>query len=361
MCGAENAEARLPMTSLRTQLRENWPDAARLLAAAMLAYALARALGLHEAHWAVLTALITARGHAGGTARAGLERLAATIAGAALATAAASARHAFAIDQAVVLFAALAPLCLLVAVRPNYRGAPVAALIVLSAGPAAGLGPLGTALLRTGEIAIGAVASVLVSAVVFPSRGKARPRAHAATILRFVSRWLRQLSGSDGPGEDRTEALREAIRKELRELTILAHTSGWRKLQDRDTARLLKIVSAVHADTGFLARALARKPLEGVAQSLREPLDSVLDALAAAFEQGADALGGSAPAPSREAVDAALKALAAKARETADRIEPRHAHALVYVVGALATDVGLLASIAGEAEAQQTPQSTALS
>jgi hypothetical protein len=56
-----------------------------------------------------------------------------------------------------------------------------------------------------------------------------------------------------------------------------------------------------------------------------------------------------------------LKALAAKARETADSIELRHAHALVYVVGALATDVGLLASIAGEAEAQQTPQSTALS
>lgn len=361
MCGAKKGGALLPMTSLRSQLRENWPDAARLLAAAMLAYALARALGLHEAHWAVLTALVTARGHAGGTARAGVERLVATIAGAALATAAASARHAFQIDQALILFVALAPLCLLVAVRPNYRGAPVAALIVLSAGPAAGLGPLGTALLRTGEIAIGAVASVLVSAVVFPSRGKARPRGHAAAILRSVSRWLRLLSAGDGVGEDCTEVLRETIRKELRELTILAHTSGWRKLQDRDLARLLKIVSAVNADTGFLARALARKPLDRVAQVLREPLDGVLDALAAAFERSADALGGSAAAPSREEVGAALKNLAAKARDAADGVEARHVHALLYVVGALAADVGLLAAITGEAEPERTAGAPAVS
>jgi uncharacterized membrane protein YccC len=338
------------MTSLRTQLGENWPDAARLLAAAMLAYALAQALQLREAHWAVLTALVTARGHAGGTARAGFERLAATIAGAALATAAASARHALQINQAVILFAALAPLCLLVAVRPNYRGAPVAALIVLSAGPAAGLGPLGTALLRTAEIAVGAIASVLVSALVFPSRSRMRPRAHAATILRSISRWLRLLSGGDTGGQDRTEPLREAIRKELRDLTILAHTSGWRKLQDRELAHLLKIVSAVNADVGFLARALARKPLEGVAQALRDPLDDTLHALADAFEQSAEILVENKPPPSRDAIDAAMKNLAATARDAGERIESRHVHALLYLVGALAVDLRMLAAISGDAE-----------
>jgi len=335
------------MTSLQTQLSENWPDAARLLAAAMLAYALAQALQLHEAHWAVLTALVTARGHAGGTARAGFERLAATIAGAALATAAASARHALQINQAVILFIALAPLCLLVALRPNYRGAPVAALIVLSAGPAAGLGPLGTALLRTAEIAIGAIASVLVSALVFPSRSKARPKAHAATILRLISRWLRLLCGGDGAGEDRTEPLREAIRKELRELTILAHTSGWRKLQDRDLARLLKIVSAMNADAGFLAR----KPLDGVAQALREPLDDVLQKQADAFEQSAEALVRSTPTPSRDAIDAALKMLAASARDVADNVEARHVHALLYLLRVLTGDLEHLSAMLSNAPA----------
>src|SRR5438445_797509 len=58
-----------PRTDWRALVRENWPDAVRLFAAALLAYLLARLLGLREVHWAVLTALITARGHAGGHAR----------------------------------------------------------------------------------------------------------------------------------------------------------------------------------------------------------------------------------------------------------------------------------------------------
>jgi len=87
------AKTRLPRFDWRAQLRENWPDAVRLFAAALLAYVLARLLGLHEVHWAVLTALITARGHAAGTARAGLERLIATVAGALLATACCCSPH----------------------------------------------------------------------------------------------------------------------------------------------------------------------------------------------------------------------------------------------------------------------------
>jgi hypothetical protein len=54
--------------SWRRRMRSGLPDAVRMLIAAMLAYALAHALQLREAHWAVLSALITGRAQAGGTA-----------------------------------------------------------------------------------------------------------------------------------------------------------------------------------------------------------------------------------------------------------------------------------------------------
>ncbi len=329
-----------PPRSWRVRLWETWPDAVRLLSGAMLAYLLARLLSLHEAHWAVLTALITSRGHAGGTARAGVERLIATVAGAGLAIAVAWLRHAWQIDSGIVLFLALAPLCLLVAVKPNYRGAPVAALIVLSAGPAAGMGPLDTALLRTGEIALGAIASMIVSAVVFPSRSQAKPKAHAAAMLRLLAQSLR-VSLLEGENEGkRVEHLREEIRHELRELTILAHTSGWKKMQDKGLERLLKTVSVLHADVGFLTRAVARKPLAPVVAALREPVDAVAQSLIAAAGQAAQALTAGSPFPAGEDIDAKLEALAAAAREASSHAEPRHVHLLTYLLRTVSGDLG---------------------
>ena len=63
---ASTAPTDEPLRNWRVRLWETWPDAVRLLSGAMLAYVLARLLSLHEVQWAVLTALITARGHAGG-------------------------------------------------------------------------------------------------------------------------------------------------------------------------------------------------------------------------------------------------------------------------------------------------------
>jgi uncharacterized membrane protein YccC len=331
-----------PARNWHARLAETWPDAVRLLAGAMLAYLLARILSLHETHWAVLTALITARGHAGGTARAGVERLIATVAGAGIAIAAAWLRHAWHLDSGVILFVALAPLCFLVAIKPNYRGAPVAALIVLSAGPAAGMGPFETALLRTGEIALGAIASMIVSAIVFPSRSKAKPRAHAAAVMRLLAQWLRTLVAEDGAFGKHVERLREEIKHELRELTILAHTSGWKKMQDKELERLLKIVSALNADIGFLARAIARRPLAPVVGELRQPTGDVMRSLIVAIEQTGMALTNHAPPAGGDEIDAQLKALGSAAREAADRVESRHAHALIYLLRTVSIDLGIV-------------------
>ena len=328
-----------PLRNWRVRLWETWPDAVRLLSGAMLAYVLARLLSLHEAQWAVLTALITARGHAGGTACAGVERLIATVAGAGLAIAVAWLRHAWQVDSGVVLLIALAPLCLLVAVKPNYRGAPIAALIVLSARPAVGMGPLDTALLRTGEIALGAIASMIVSAVVFPSRSKAKPKAHAAAVLRLLARSLHLSFCENENDGKRVDRLREDIRHELRELTILAHTSGWKKMQDKGLERLLKTVSVLHADVGFLTRAAARKPLAPVVAALREPVDEVVRSLIANAGQAAQALTTGVPFPAGDDIEAKLEALASAARDASSHAEPRHVHLLIYLLRTVSADL----------------------
>lgn len=323
--------------SWRRRMRAGLPDAARMLVGAMTAYVLAHLLQLHEAHWAVLSALVTGRAQAGGTARAGLERLFATIAGAALAAAVAAVR-AWHVDGAVLLFCVLAPLCLLVTLKPAYRAAPVAALIVMSSGPIAGAGPLGTAILRTTEIALGALASVLVSLVVFPSRARAKAHEHAAAILHRLAEWLRCIAQADG-GQG-TEKLREDLRAELREMTVLAHTAGWRRKRDGQTVRLLRVLTALHGDVGFLARAVARKPLnvDASCAELALPLRAIarqMDDIGAAATSGG-------PLPSSAELRAALKNSAAATTLERDPIPAfllrSIAIALAHVAAALSPD-----------------------
>jgi len=288
--------------SWRRRLRVGLPDAARMLLAAMLAYVLAHALHLREVHWAVLSALITGRAQAGGTARAGAERLLATIAGAALAAAAAAAR-AWQVDGALLLFGVLAPLCLLATLKPAYRTAPIAALIVLSSGPIAGAGPLGTAIERTTEIALGALASVAVSLAVFPSRARAKVDEHGAAILHRLAQWLRLMPGEHAAGE--AEKLREELRGELRELTVLVQTSGWRRRREEYGARVLRALMALHGDVGFLARTLARQPLRIDAGAVE--FTQALQALAGQMDRVATASANRETLPAADEVRAALR------------------------------------------------------
>ena len=316
-------------------MRVGLPDAARMLAAAMLAYLLARLLQLHEAHWAVLSALVTGRAQAGGTARAGVERLLATIAGAALAAAVAAIR-AWHVDGGVLLFAVLAPLCLLVALKPAWRAAPIAALIVLSSGPVAGYGALDTAILRTVEIALGALASVAVSLSVFPARGEARARDHAAAILHRLAHWLRGIGSASEDAAD--EKLRDQLRADLRELGVLAHTAGWRRRRDAHAARLLRVLTALHGDVGFLARSVTRKSLQvGADGALAAPLH----ALAAQLDAAGNAASAGGALPAAAEVRAAVQQAAAGSAHDAAPVE---AFLLRSVLIGLLHVIGVLAS-----------------
>jgi uncharacterized membrane protein YccC len=66
-------------------LREDWPDALRMVISTVLAAAVATILHLPEMYWAVLSAVIVSRPGAGGSAKAGASRLIGTVFGSAVA------------------------------------------------------------------------------------------------------------------------------------------------------------------------------------------------------------------------------------------------------------------------------------
>ena len=67
---------------------------------------------------------------------------------------------------------ALVPLTLVAALRPNYRIAPLTAVIVLLTPGAQQLGPLGSAFYRIFEITLGSVVGLGVSLVLLPARAQ---------------------------------------------------------------------------------------------------------------------------------------------------------------------------------------------
>ena len=291
---------------LAARLRRGWPDALRMVLAAVGSFALSQALHLPEAFWAVLTALVAARPHAAGTARAGVDRLIGTIAGAAVATAFALTH--MQLTQFELLFAVLVPLCLLVAVHENYRAAPIAALIVLSGGMM-GHSPLGTALYRTSEIAVGALVAFIVSALVMPKRGDNKALEHASAAVKLLSCLVGPALVPREGAETFTDGVKEKLRGELRQLMVLTHTSRWKRRAETGVSKLTRLLSALNADVGFIERTVGRPPVQEEAAAFAGPVREIANAFESLLSQVAKAFVGDAQAPKTEALDRAIDAL----------------------------------------------------
>jgi uncharacterized membrane protein YccC len=273
--------------SVRRGAAVDWRDPLRMTVAAVAAFALARSAGLPEGHWAVLTSLIVTRPHLGATMGAAGDRLVGTLGGAALATGVASLRL-WHLPEIVLLLAAVAPLAALVAWRGAYRTAPIAAVIVLSAGPGEGAA-LVAALLRVAEIALGAAIGAAVYFLLFRTDA-----AHRAE--RLAARLLRQLGEMLTPGAEHLDALVEASRAGNRALALLARTAGWDRAGARRAETLARLMARLHADIGFIVRVRRAAPAAGAAWfAAAAPLRERAGALAAALETGAP-LPESAPA-----------------------------------------------------------------
>jgi uncharacterized membrane protein YccC len=167
----------------------------RMMISTTLAYALATALRLPQGYWAVLTAIIVTQNSVGGSLKAAIDRLVGSICGALVGTLAAvllPARTPVALG--LVLVAAMTPLVLLIAYAPNYRIAPVTAIIVLLSSGSATLGPLGYALDRVLEITLGSVVGVTVSVLIAPARAFLQLREAAAETALLLAQILKALA-----------------------------------------------------------------------------------------------------------------------------------------------------------------------
>ena len=328
------------------RIRRGWPDALRMVLSAVGSFALSQALHLPEAFWAVLTALVAARPHAAGTARAGVDRLIGTVAGAAVATAFALTHlH---LTQLEMMFAVLVPLCLLVAVHENYRAAPVAALIVLSGGMMGG-SPLNTALYRTSEIAVGALVAFIVSALVMPKRGEHKAFAHAGAVAKLLSRLVGVALVPQEGAATFTEHVKEKLRAEMRQLAVLTHTSRWTRGHKTGEGKLTRLMAALNADIGFIERTIVRSPVKEEAASFAAPLRNIAAEFQNVLTQASQAFAGDAPAPRMDAIDRALATLNASPATESDaaRALPQH---LIFLLGTLREDCRKLCGLIAMAE-----------
>lgn len=132
----------------------DWRDPVRITLGGTAAYGLALALGLPEAMWSVMTALIVLRAPSGRSLHAGRDRLFGTLLGALIALATVPLRR-WDVPDPVLVALVLAATSSLVLWRRSLAAAPVAAIIVVSAGMGEH-SALAVALLRVAEILLGA-------------------------------------------------------------------------------------------------------------------------------------------------------------------------------------------------------------
>lgn len=148
--------------------RSQWQQAARLLAACALAGVPGALLNIPEWYWSLITVIAVMQPDLSHTMSAGRDRVIATVIGACTGLLMILLRSR-GLPEMPLFIAAMVPLALLVGISPNLRLA-CTTLIVVFLIPG-GSDPYGRALFRVIDILAGTVASVAISAVLFPRQG----------------------------------------------------------------------------------------------------------------------------------------------------------------------------------------------
>jgi uncharacterized membrane protein YccC len=163
--GAGLSRAALAKAAAR---KSEWRHAIRVSSAVVAAYALATLLHLPQGYWAVFTAVIIVQASLGATITASIERFMGTVVGAAAGAGAAMLHARYPAAGAPILAVTAALLAFLAAVRPEFKVAPVTAVIMLIG--TANHPPLLTALLRVTEITVGSLVGIATTLLIFPAR-----------------------------------------------------------------------------------------------------------------------------------------------------------------------------------------------
>lgn len=251
---------------------------ARALAAVGLAWLGAKSLGLPQAHWAAISALVVVQGTLGMSVRAGRDRMLATAFGAAMGALAGLA-HVHSWAEPLVWIAALLPPVALARARREFSTAPIAAIIVI-ASAAPNVSPLMVALLRIGEISVGAVIGVVVSRWLLPTSAGQRMQHHASQLLAALSSVAADV-GRDPAGSG-NEARSATIRSSLWELALIARDARHEGKQSRARAAVLaKSLRRLNEDLMLLMRVSVQARIQ--APELTPALVRLSDDLCAAL------------------------------------------------------------------------------
>ncbi|MBP2302012.1 FUSC family protein [Azospirillum picis] len=303
--------------------------ALRMTISCLAAFALAAALALPQAFWAVITAIIVTQSSVGGSLKAALDRFVGSLLGVVYGCAVAILMpHGDPPARALALLVAVAPLSFFAAISAGLRVAPITAIIVLLGTSGASLGPLGFATDRVLEVGLGCVVGVLVSVLVVPARASRSVLVTAAEVARLLARQLDALAAdgsaaegnTDGKGQADMNALALRTRKALTRLETLVGEAA-RERRSRladlpDPDPLLRTLMRLRHDVVMLRRAVWEPSRNGapewswapVAAAAAARLGSLADALAAGLLPApSDALAG-ALADYRTAIDGMRKA-----------------------------------------------------
>lgn len=284
--------------------------------AGLLAFALGQmfTIPLHGL-WVVLTALVVTQMSAGGSMRATVEYLIGTLGGAIYgAVIGVFMPHATVIEQAGDLALGIAPLAFIAALNPAYRVAPVSAVLVLLISGEVGGGPIGSALVRFVEVALGGIVAVAVSLTVFPERAHGLVVKASVRILQDLARFVPDLlDGLTRPLDAakirrRQDELGRGLADFQATAAEVRHEPFARFVAEPDLGPLSRTLLRLRHDLVILGRAAATPLPDTVAPRLA-PLIVRLGSEARTFlHQCAAALSQRRPAPPLAPTEALLRA-----------------------------------------------------
>ena len=293
--------------------------AVRVTVAAFGALAAALALNLMLPLWAVLTSLIVTQMSVGRSLKATRDYMFGTIGGAIYGGAiAVLIPHSGEGALLALLVLAVAPLAFVAAINPSLNAATVTAVIVLLVPTMNHANPLDSAIDRVLEVTVGAVAGLLASFFVLPSRAHSQIRVSAARLLELIAAALSELLAGLTRGRD-NDALHQ-IQDGIGTALVGLNATGAEAERERaahlssgpDTGPLLRTVLRLRHDVVMIGRAsVVPLPLD-LQMRLAAPLAKVSDAIVSYLRSIADALRTGVGAPAIWPVQAALQGYAAE-------------------------------------------------
>jgi uncharacterized membrane protein YccC len=294
----------------------------RMTVAGLLAYMLAQLFTLPQGYWAVFSAIIVTQASVGGSVKATTDRLIGTIGGAVAGAAVAfSVPHESVLSVGVALLMALAPLTLVAALRPNYRIAPLTAVIVLLTPGAQQLGPLGSALYRIFEITLGSFVGLGVSLALLPARAHALVISAASSTLGYLADllgdWLAVLAG--GGDRSRIAQLLIDTRTGIARLENVAADARQERrtylTREFDPDPLIRSIVRLRNDILMIGRAATESLPEPIVVRLRHSIEQVSQAAQCFLRKCADALRERNSPPALDAVEQQLAGFLATIEE----------------------------------------------